>query len=119
MLMQTIDSALVLFPAMPTDTDDVSFTTLRATGAFLISARWQHAHVSSPVRVVSMAGAPLVLAKPWPKVCVHKRGAGAGSGEWAAVATVDEAGRGLPDVDPLGRVKIPTTAGVTYELSKC
>ena len=39
MLMQTIDSALVLFPAMPTDTDDVSFTTLRATGAY-DSSRW-------------------------------------------------------------------------------
>lgn len=118
MLLQTIDSALVLFPAWPPDSDSVSFNQLRAKGAFLVSAGWDQGQVVSPVQVTSLAGADLVLAKPWAHICVqpessHSRYA---TGE---VQMKEVAGRGLPDVDPLGRTSIKTEKGRSYRLSKC
>ena len=115
MLLQTIDSTLVLFPAWPTDSNDVSFTQLRAAGAFLVSAGWNHGQVLSPVRVTSMAGANLVIAKPWDKVCVHD----SSGGRLVEGEVKDTKGRGLPDVDPLGRLTVKTEKGQSYALVKC
>ena len=115
MLLQTIDSALVLFPAWPVDGSSASFTQLRSAGAFLVSATWDHGEVVSPVHVTSLAGANLTLAKPWPKVCVE-HGGDQGAKQ---VLVKDEMGRGLPDVDPYGRVTVETDKGQLYALSKC
>ena len=93
----------------------MSFTQLRASGAFVVSADWKSGAVVPPVLVTSEKGAVLSLAKPWPKVCAHELSALGG----AVAPVTEEGGRGIPDVDPLGRVSIPTTAGKTYQLSKC
>lgn len=113
MLLQTIDSALVLFPAWPADSP-ASFIRLRATGAFVVTAQWSVGGVVSPVTVRSEAGARLVLAKPWPKVCAREA-----DSTGAPVAVVDEDGRGLSDVDPFGRASFPTIVGKSYLISEC
>jgi hypothetical protein len=117
MLLQTIDSALVLFPAWPVDSS-VSFTQLRSAKAFLVSASWDHGDVVSPIRVTSLAAAELVLAKPWPKVCVQ-HDSSRGDQVPGQVLVTDGIGRGLPDVDPYGRMTIKTMKGQRYALSKC
>jgi hypothetical protein len=117
MLLQTIDSALVLFPAWPVDSS-VSFTQLRSAKAFLVSASWDHGDVVSPIRVTSLAAAELVLAKPWPKVCVQ-HDSSRGDQVPGQVLVTDGVGRGLPDVDPYGRMTIKTMKGQRYALSKC
>ena len=92
----------------------------------MVSAQWADGTVVSPVRVHSEVGVPLLIAKMWPKVCVHElprtamqptavRRAVRG----AEVSVREERGRGLPDVDPLGRASFPTEAGKTYVLEKC
>jgi hypothetical protein len=118
LLVQTIDSALVLFPAWPVDSP-ASFSSLRTAGAFVVTASWSAGVVVSPVLVRSDAGAELVLAKPWAKVCVRKvQVAGAVAGA-TAVEVVEHAGKGLPDLDPLGRVTVRTTAHTSYLIEKC
>ena len=62
-----------------------------------------------------MAGANLVIAKPWDKVCVqHVTGGQLVNGE-----VKETKGRGLPDVDPLGRLTVKTEKGRSYALVKC
>ena len=104
------NGTLVLFPSWPTDSD-VSFTRLRGTGAFIVTAQWRSGVVASPVRVLSERGGELSLAKPWAKLCVTTSG--------KTVAVEDHAGLRLADVDPLGRATIATEPGKSYELTKC
>ena len=104
------NGTLVLFPSWPTDSD-VSFTRLRGTGAFIVTAQWRSGAVASPVRVLSERGGELSLAKPWAKLCATAGG--------KTVAVEEHAGLGLEDVDPMGRASIATEPGKSYELSKC
>ena len=54
-----------------------------------------------------------VQAKPWERVCVREVGAG------LQVQVHEVAGKGLADVDPLGRARFETAEGKTYHLSSC
>ena len=76
--------------------------------------------VSSPVVVESEAGAPLVLAKPWPKVCAHRIDNKANASDGAAEVAVTELSKsGREEVDPIGRVTFSTVAGGRYNLTRC
>ena len=61
-LLQSYDGVLRLFPNWP---GDASFTTLRAAGAFLVSAS-RRAGVVEEIRILSDTGSDLQLEIPWP-----------------------------------------------------
>ena len=63
MLLQSFDGTLRLFPCWPRD-QDASFRTLRAVGAFLVSASLTSGEVGE-VRIVSEKGEPCRLVNPW------------------------------------------------------
>ena len=62
-LLQSYSGMLRLFPNWPDDTT-AEFRTLRAAGAFLVSARIEDGTVRW-VEVASEAGAPLRVISPW------------------------------------------------------
>ena len=63
MLLQSYDGTLRLFPCWPRD-QDASFRTLRAVGAFLVSASLADGEVGE-VRILSEKGEPCRLVNPW------------------------------------------------------
>jgi hypothetical protein len=72
-LLQSYNGTLRLFPNWP-KTTDATFQTLRATGAFLVSATQHHGHVEY-VRVLSEKGNDLRILSPWgPKGFLQKDG---------------------------------------------
>ena len=79
-----------------------SFSTLRAYGAFLVSASMGKDGTVSPVSLASEVGGDLVFASPW---------------EGATPVVTDGKGATIP-VTPvsLGVFSFPTTAGSTYTL---
>jgi alpha-L-fucosidase 2 len=64
MLLQSHRGVIVLFPAIPAAWKDVSFTTLRAQGAFLVSAR-RTGGVVSRVEIVAEQGGRCRLLSPF------------------------------------------------------
>ncbi len=64
MLCHLRGGVLRIFPAVPRDWTDVSFTGLRTEGAFLVSADRRNG-ATTVVTVHSLAGQPLRLANPW------------------------------------------------------
>jgi alpha-L-fucosidase 2 len=64
MLMQSHGRKLRVFPAVPKSWKDVSFTTLRAEGAFLVSARRAGGKVQA-VDIVSEKGGTCRLVSPF------------------------------------------------------
>ncbi len=64
MLLQSHSGVVEIFPAVPTAWKDVSFHTLRAEGAFLISARMQQGQVVN-VEITSITGGLLRLRNPF------------------------------------------------------
>jgi len=64
MLLQSRGGTIRIFPAIPDDWKDVSFTTLRAEGAFLISAQ-RVGGVTQRVEIVSEKGGPCRLVSPF------------------------------------------------------
>ena len=64
MLLQSYSGTVRVFPAIPTDWDDASFTTLRAEGAFLVSATRKDGLVRS-VEVTAEKGGLLRLENPF------------------------------------------------------
>jgi hypothetical protein len=62
-LLQSYSGALRLFPNWPAERR-AEFRTLRAAGAFLVSAAWENGTVQW-VEVTSEAGAPLRVIVPW------------------------------------------------------
>ncbi len=62
-LMQSYDGTLRLFPNWPTERP-ASFRTLRAVGAFLVSASCAGGQVEQ-VEILSEAGSPLKVLNPW------------------------------------------------------
>jgi hypothetical protein len=64
LLMQSWDGVIRLFPGLPTN-QDASFTSLRAVGAFLVSAKRSGGLVTD-LSITSLCGGPCVLENPWP-----------------------------------------------------
>ncbi len=74
MLLQSHEGVLRLFPCWPRELD-ARFGTLRAVGAFLVSAELKSGVVSG-VRISSEKGRPCTVVNPWPdrKVQVIRNG---------------------------------------------
>jgi alpha-L-fucosidase 2 len=74
MLLQSHEGVLRLFPVWPAH-HDASFQTLRAYGAFLVSAAIKHDRVQD-VTIQSEAGQPCSIQNPWPaaNVCLVRNG---------------------------------------------
>jgi len=74
MLFQSYDDVLRFFPNWPRD-KDARFGTLRACGAFLVSAELKNGAVGN-VKILSEKGRDCTLANPWPekKVQVLRNG---------------------------------------------
>jgi alpha-L-fucosidase 2 len=64
MLLQSHRGVIVLFPAVPASWKDVAFTTLRAHGAFLVSAQRTGGAVSQ-VEIVAEQGGRCRLISPF------------------------------------------------------
>ena len=93
MLMQSHEGVIRFFPVWPKD-QDAAFGTLRARGAFLVSADLKNGVVSG-VRITSEKGRPCTLQNPWPGRKVMLAGRESLSGD---------------------RISFPTRPGETLEL---
>jgi Concanavalin A-like lectin/glucanases superfamily/Glycosyl hydrolase family 65 central catalytic domain len=69
MLMQSHDGVIRLFPCWPRDMD-ARFGTLRAVGAFLVSAALEGGVITG-VKIISEKGSDCVIANPWPEKSVR------------------------------------------------
>lgn len=99
-LLQSYSGVVRLFPNWPAGRR-AEFRTLRAAGAFLISAAWDGAAVAW-VEVTSEAGAPLRLLVPWPEGARCLRGGAEaliGTGEQMLATAPGETLRFLPRQD--------------------
>ncbi len=67
-LMQSYNGTIRLFPNWPME-KDAEFKTLRAAGAFLVSASLKEGRVSE-IQIVSEAGMPLKLLVPWKEATI-------------------------------------------------
>lgn len=70
-LLQGYHGALRFFPNWPSDRA-AEFRTLRAVGAFLVSARWEDGAVAW-VEILSEAGSPLRVLLPWERARVSRQ----------------------------------------------
>lgn len=66
MLIQSHSGVVKLFPAIPTDWQNISFTTLRTQGAFLVSATRANGKVDE-VEILSKKGGQLIVENPFGK----------------------------------------------------
>ncbi len=98
MMLQSWDGVIRVFPAWPSDTD-ASFTTLRAVGAFLVSAAHAGGQVTQ-VTSTSEKGQPCRIANPFP-------------GE---TTIVDSADKPIPCITDAGILAFKTAPGETYHL---
>ncbi|MGM0376559.1 MAG: glycosyl hydrolase family 95 catalytic domain-containing protein [Bacteroidota bacterium] len=64
MLIQSHTGVVKLFPAIPSDWQDASFTTLRTRGAFLVSATMKKGEVNK-VEITSEKGGEIILENPF------------------------------------------------------
>jgi alpha-L-fucosidase 2 len=64
MLLQSHNGVIQIFPAIPSDWKEVSFSGLRAEGAFLVSAKMEKGELNE-VKIVSGKGGDLKLANPF------------------------------------------------------
>jgi len=66
LMLQSHEGVIRVFPRWPAGSIyEASFQTLRANGAFLISARWDGAAVATPVMIHSEAGAACTIQNPF------------------------------------------------------
>ncbi|MGC8644405.1 MAG: glycoside hydrolase family 95-like protein, partial [Isosphaeraceae bacterium] len=99
MMLQSWDGALRIFPAWPRDVA-ARFTTLRAEGAFLVSASWADGEVRE-LSIQSERGATCHIYSPWP----------------GGIAVIDSSGASIATTkDEYGRSQFPTRVGVTYRI---
>lgn len=98
MLFQSYDGVLRFFPCWPR-AQDARYGTLRAAGAFLVSAELRGGTISG-VHITSEKGHPCTVQNPWPDKTIR-------------VARNDRAAETLTGQ----RVSFPTTAGETITLS--
>jgi alpha-L-fucosidase 2 len=68
-ILQSFAGTIRLFPNTK-NLGPARFETLRAAGAFLVSAAWNGNAIVSPVVLASEKGAPARIAKPWDKIRV-------------------------------------------------
>ncbi len=99
-MLQSWDGCIRIFAAWPKDMNG-RFTTLRAQGAFLVSAAHQDGAVCD-VTILSEKGAPCPVMSPWDSGFTVTDSAG------APVAT---------SVDDIGATRFETTPGETYTLT--
>ena len=66
MLLQSYAGFIEIFPAIPASWKDVSFTTLRAEGAFLVSAKKKNGKVEQ-IKILSEKGGVVKLKLPFEK----------------------------------------------------
>jgi hypothetical protein len=89
MLLQSNGDAIRLFPCWPKD-QNARFGTLRANGAFLVSAELNDGEVSG-VAIVSEKGGDCAVVNPWPgkkiKVVHGDRTMETGEGERLLIKT--------------------------------
>lgn len=86
-LLQSYNGVLRFFPNWPADRR-AEFRTLRAAGAFLVSAAWEHGEVQW-IEITSEAGAPLQIYVPWQTGahCIRAAGTSIVVGETAQFTT--------------------------------
>ena len=72
MLLQSHNGVLRVFPAIPSGWEDVSFTTLRAEGAALVSAERRNGRTQA-VKITCEKGGPVKLADPFGGAKVTQR----------------------------------------------
>jgi alpha-L-fucosidase 2 len=65
LLMSSYDGVIELFPAGWVDGTNASFSTLRARGAFLISASWSRGRVLDGVTLLSEGGSEVAMVNPF------------------------------------------------------
>ena len=70
LLLQNHDDVIEIFPAVPDSWKNVSFKTLRAEGAFLISAKKENG-IASEVEIFSEQGGKLKIKLPFEKWTVN------------------------------------------------
>ena len=105
MLLQSFEGFIRLFPVWP-HSEDASFRTLRATGAFLVSASLKNGTVTD-VTIVSEAGSNCSLLSPW--------GAAGAPVVTHAGNTVVVTRKPGPGPSPLWR--FATQAGASYKIT--
>jgi len=64
MLIQSHTGVVKLFPAIPADWQEVSFSTLRTYGAFLVSAKMENGEVNR-LEITAEKGGEIVLENPF------------------------------------------------------
>ena len=101
MLLQSYGGVLRIFPCWPAGVA-ASFTTLRAEGAFLVSASWNEGRVVS-LEILSEKGGACRLVAPWPEGVQVETAAG-------QPVAVTEWAPGIPAFE--------TTAGETYHVHR-
>jgi len=74
MLLQSYSGTIRLFPAVPADWNNISFKTLRAEGAFLVSAERKDGLAQS-VTIISEKGGICRLENPFEKNQYELKGA--------------------------------------------
>ena len=105
LLLQSHGGTMRFFPVWnATALGGASFTTLRAYGAFLVSASVDAGGAVSPVALASEVGGDVVFAAPWGGATIPK--VADGSGATVPVTTVSP-----------GVFSFPTVAGGTYTIS--
>ena len=105
LLLQSHGGVMRFFPVWDAPAlGAASFTTLRAYGAFLVSASIDGAGTVAPVALASEVGGDVVFASPW------------GGGGTPRVADGSGAAVPVAAVTP-GVFSFPTSAGGTYTIS--
>ena len=110
MLLQSFEGFLRFFPVWPRS-EDASFTTLRAVGAFLVSASLESGVVKG-VEVVSEAGLNCTFVSPWEHMSTGTKGSPSVSGAGKPVTVASVAGPG-----GLSLWRFETLAGQTYRIA--
>lgn len=102
MLLQSNFEELRLFPVWPKNRD-AHFKRLRAKGAFVVSAAFEHGRVG-PVEIHSEQGRPLKLVNPWPTATVD------------VFEVTGASRRSVPHQEKDGMIALPTVLGKDYLL---
>ena len=99
MMLQSWDGIIRVFPAWAKYIN-ASFKTLRAEGAFLVSASWRNECVQS-ISIASECGKRCRIASPWDN----------------GVSVIDEKGETIgTEIESGGIISFETTLGQTYQL---
>ena len=104
LLLQSYQGVLRFFPGWPLD-EAASFTTLRAVGAFLVSAAVDGAGHVGTITITSEAGVLCTVVSPWQPAAIAVQSSAGG-----AKVAVKQLGR--------GRYQFATLPGTTYTVSE-